>query len=92
MFAGLGGLIYLGPTLYRHFGKRYEHARTEIFEENLAYKRGTIEHLNRLRLEYRTAEEKHREVLRQTILTTVASFDRSKLPYDLNQFIRTLEK
>lgn len=84
----LGSLIYFGPDLYRFFGVRYEDARRDVFEQNISYTRGTIEHLERLKLQFELADtDGHREAIRQTALTTVASFNTTNLPPHLNNWI-----
>ena len=86
VLVGLGGLIYVGPDLYRHFGVRYEDSRRHIYEKNISYVRGTIEHVERLKYEYETADEGHKPIVKQTILASVASFDVMKLPLHVREF------
>lgn len=91
VFVGLGACTYFGPNLKEHFGTRYENADRKIFENNISHVRGTIKNLSRLRLEYKTTQdEAHKTALKEMILTESAAFDLNKLPYDLQQFIRSL--
>lgn len=85
-----GGCWYFGPDIYRHMGGRYEDARRDIFEKSNAHVHGNIEHLNRLKLEYETADEAHKSALRQAILTSFGSMDDSQWPPHLRSFINNL--
>ncbi len=42
-----GNLIYFGPDLSRHFGKRYADAERDIHQQSLSYQRGMVENLQR---------------------------------------------
>ena len=86
------GAIYLGPNIYEHFGKRYTNADRKIYEENYSFIRGTIQHINRLKLEYETAtNDAHRLALRESILSEASIISQDKLPYELKAFINKLK-
>jgi len=86
-------IIYFSPNIKQYFGTRFMNAQRNIYEENYSYVRGTIEHIERLKLEYETADNKsHKLALRQTILMTISSFDIKKLPNHLYIFINDLRR
>ena len=87
-----GVLVYFGPDIHRHFGTRYQSAERDIFEQNKSYIQGKIENLERMKLEYETAEGLHKKALREAILTQMASFDMKQLPDHLYRFIDDLRR
>ena len=88
---GFIGLIIAGPNIYEFMGGRYEEARHNIYKESTAHVHGTIEHLNRLKLEYQTANnDQHKEALRQTILTSMGQTEVHQLPLHLQTFINSI--
>lgn len=87
----LGSLIYFGPEIKQHFGTRYAEADREIFENSKPFIHGSIENLNRLRMQYQMAEnENHRNAIKTMVVTQTATLDKTQLPYDLQQWINTL--
>jgi len=54
--------------------------------------KGTVEHLNRLKLEYETAEPEHKAAFKTTILTSLYGIDEKKLPTHLQNFINELRR
>lgn len=90
-FAALGSLWFFGPDIYRFMGGRYEEARHSIYKESTAHVHGTIEHLNRLKLEYETATEPaHKIAIRETALTSMGQTEEHQLPSHLSAWIRQL--
>lgn len=89
-FLIFGGLIAFGPNIYEHFGKRYMSAERNVYEENYSYVRGKIQMIDRMKLEYETAEDEHKSAFRSAILNEVSSFDTSKLPIHQQHFINKL--
>jgi len=91
---GIGALVtlwFFGPDIYRFMGGRYEEARHGIYKESTAHVHGTIEHLNRLKLEYETAEtDAHKIAIRETALTSMGQTEEHQLPSHLSAWIRTL--
>ena len=85
-------LWYFGPDIYKHMGGRYEDSRRSIYENSSAHVHGNIEHLNRLRLEYETADSEHKPAMRTMILTSFGSMDDSKWPPHLRSFIEQLRR
>ena len=88
----LGLLWYFGPDIYRHMGGRYEESRRNIYEKSSAHVHGNIQHLERLKLEYETADEGHKAAFRTTILTTFGSMKDDQLPPHLRSFVEQLRR
>jgi hypothetical protein len=79
------------PTIYEYFGTRYANASREIFENSKPFLHGQIENLTRMQLEYRlAANEGHRDAIRSMVLTQTATMDKTKLPYELQTWIKSL--
>jgi len=85
-------LLVIGvPVLYKYCGSEFVNADSEIYQQSLSYKRGTIENLQRLKLSYETADnDNHRASIRQMALTTVSSFDETLLPPHLQKWVSEL--
>ena len=84
-------LIYFGPNIREHFGKRYASADREIFEKSKPFVHGSIENLNRLRLEYQTTENtNHKAAIRLMVVSQTANLDKTQLPLDLQQWVNSL--
>lgn len=88
----LGSLIYFAPNLYEHFGTRYESARRNVYEDNYSYVRGKIQHIERLKLDYETADELHKKAFKQAILDEASTIEFGKLPSHLQGFINNLRR
>ena len=87
----LGGLIYFGPDIKQHFGTRYASADREIFENSKPFIHGAIENLNRLRMQHELAEnDNHRKAIKTMVITQTATLDKTQLPYDLQQWVKSL--
>ncbi|MFL0802553.1 MAG: hypothetical protein K6L81_02475 [Agarilytica sp.] len=87
----IGGLIYFGPEIKEHFGTRYASADREVFENSKPFIHGTIENLNRLRMQYEMSDnQKHRNAIKTMIVSQTATLDKSQLPYDLQQWVNSL--
>ena len=90
---GIGVATYFGPDLRRHFGGRYADADREIHQQSLSMVRGTIDNVQRLKLEYAKAEgEGHRAAIREMVLVAVASIDETKLPPHLRSWVQELRR
>lgn len=87
----LAVLIYFGPDIRQHFGTRYASADREIFENSKPFIHGTIENLNRLRMQYELAEsDQHKSAIKTMVVTQTATLDKAQIPYDLQQWIKSL--
>jgi len=87
----LSSLIYFGPNIKEHFGKRYASADREIFESSKPFIHGSIENLNRLRMQYQLSEsDNHKNAIKLMVLTQTATLDKTQLPEDLRKWIETL--
>jgi hypothetical protein len=88
---GLGFVATGGDlAIYRFWAPKQENAKRVVFENTQSYVQGKTEYLNQLRLDYETADGRQKEALRRTILTESSTVDNSKLPIDLQSFIRSL--
>lgn len=82
---------YFGPDIYEHFGKRYANADREIFESSKPFIHGSIENLNRLRMQHQMASnDNHRNAIKLMVVSQTATLDRTQLPYDLQTWINSL--
>jgi hypothetical protein len=87
----LVAMIYFGPDIREHFGTRYANADREIFESSKPFIHGSIENLNRLRMQHQMAEsDNHRNAIKLMVVTQTATLDKTQLPYDLQQWIKSL--
>lgn len=90
VMAGLTGGVYY---IYDWAAPKYEETRRQTYEESQSYVRGKIQHISRMKREYETVESKgQRASIRQIVLDEVASFDRSKLPPHLLEWVEDLEE
>jgi len=86
-------LQFMGLTSYKFFAPKYEEARREVFENTQSYVEGKRQELVKYRLEYMTTEdEAEKNALKMTILSSTANLDKSLLSYELQTFLRSLEK
>jgi len=86
-------LQFMGLTSYKFFAPKYEEARREVFENTQSYVEGKRQELVKYRLEHMTTEdEAEKNALKMTILSSTANLDKSLLSYELQTFLRSLEK
>ena len=89
--AGFLFLIWAGPIIYEHFGTRYASADREIFENSKPYIHGSIENLNRLKLEYELAEtQAHKDAIRVMVVSQTTNLDMEQVPYHLRTWVESL--
>lgn len=81
----LGGLEW-----NRFFGTRSQSVQRDIFEHTKSFIDGKTNHLNQLRAEYELAEGASKVALRTIILREAGQVDMSLLPFNLQQFINSL--
>lgn len=95
-----GTIVLLGLTwliqgndffITRYFAPKAEQVRRETFEESKAYNEGTAQELRRMQLEYVKATPVQQAALSSLILHQVAGYDTTKLPPDLQSFVRELQ-
>ena len=84
-------LNQFGVFSYKFFGTQREAARHDIFKESQAYQDGKVQTLARYRLQYETADPRHRKAMRTLILTEASTADMDTLPADLVAFITRLK-
>lgn len=84
----------VGFWSYKFWAPKQENVRRQVFESTQSYVEGKVTYLNRLRMQYKEAEDGsvHKNVLRQTILTEASTIERDKLPEDLQLFISSLQR
>lgn len=93
---GVLGLIFLltafGLFNLKFWGPKFQEADREIFEETQSFVHGKISHLNRLRLEYETADTDTRRASYRTMILQEASvLEEDALPASLKLFIDSLK-
>lgn len=87
----VGSLVYFGPDIKQYFGTRYASADREIFENSKPFIHGSVENLNRLRLEYQTAEnQNHKDAIRLMVVSQTANLDLNQIPNDLKLWVKSL--
>ena len=80
----LGLCVYFNPNIYEFFGIRYENAQSNIMQNNIAYIRGKIEYLTRLKLEYsKETDPTVKTALKNTYIQELSTVDNKKLPLNL---------
>lgn len=89
----MGALIYFGPEIHQHFGKRYADADREIHQKSKSFVQGAIEHVQRLKLDYDSADnEQHRKAIRELVLVQAATIDLNQFPPHLQSWIEQLRR
>lgn len=93
---GLFGLTFLANEYeifgIKFWGVRKENAKREVFEQTQSYVEGKRQELTKYRLEYqRTKDPVEKEAIRQTVVTSFANLDYTKLPPDLQSFLNDLK-
>ena len=98
--AALGGLVFLyilgffasggNWAIYRFWAPRMEDARREVFEQTQSYVQGKNTYISRLRLQYESAEGKHKEALRRVILSEAETIDNENLTPANRSFVNSL--
>lgn len=93
VFVGLPWLV-MGNDFFlaKYFAPKHEQLRHEVFKESQSYNDGMIQELQSMWLEYQKAEPEHKAALRSVILHRYASYDESRLPSDLQVFMRNLKE
>lgn len=82
----LGGLEWR-----RFFGVQEANVQRDVFEHSKSYVDGKVNHLNQLRADYELADTPSRKAaLRTIILREASQVDVSLLPFNLQQFINSL--
>lgn len=85
------GLNFLGFANYAFFAPKYEGVRRDVMIESRAYSEATTREMYRLKLQYtqaKTPEEK--DTIAAMAKHEAQAFDISRLPLDLQYFIKSL--
>ena len=87
-----GGVMIQGTDffLYKTFAPRMENVRREVFENTKSYRQGTVQTVQQYFMQYQTADDEHKEILRQSLLLTLADYDIEQLPPHLQTWVRQL--
>ena len=83
------GFYFLG--LKKLFAPRNVAIDREVFEQSKAYVHGKIEHLQRLRLNYELGNERHRQAIRNIVLTETSTVDLNRFPVGLAKWVKSLK-
>jgi len=78
--------------LFQYFAPKYEEAKRSVFVESKEYRHGTIQELDKMRLEH--VKEKDpivQRVLEERALRLTAEWDKSELPPDIEAWLRSIE-
>ncbi len=79
-------------ALFQYFGPKYEQTRRNVFETSKAYNDGMVQELRAMQFEWIKADTNSQAALGSVFLHRVAQYDNSKLPPDLQEFVRTLKR
>lgn len=93
---GTLGLIWIAQGneffLYRYFAPKREAVKREVFEQSKEYQHGTIQELDKMRLEHvKSNSSTVKTVIENRALRMVAEFDKLNLPEDLRMWIYSIE-
>ena len=76
--------------LYKVFAPKYANVQREVFENTHSYNKGMVQELQNMQFEYEQASPEHKAALASIILHRVADYDETKLPPDMQNFVRKL--
>lgn len=94
LFAALG---FLGSAyqlaLYSYFAPRYANVQRQVYENTHSYNAGMVQNLYEMMFAYnKTTDPNSKIAMRGVFLHTVADYDESKLPADLQLFTEKLKQ
>jgi|SRR5665213_506297 len=93
LFYGLGFLATGGNlAIYKFWAPKQANAERQVFENTQGYVQGKTEYLTRLEYQYKVADPDRKPALRTLIIDEASTVDNSKLPVDLQVFIRSLKE
>jgi hypothetical protein len=79
--------------LFKVFEPKREEARREAFEASKAYNDGMAQELRAMQLDYvKAPTREQKKAIGSIALHRVAGYDRSKLPTDVEAFLRDVER
>ena len=84
-------LTFFGMKSYQYFAPKMENIRRNVFESTRSYNEGKIQDLAKYRNEYllaKTVEDKN--AIKSTINLMFANYNDSKMPMELNQFLKEM--
>lgn len=74
------------------FGPLNADLDNKIFHNTAAYTDGMVRDLENLKMQYESGNDTQKAMLKATILHRFSIYPKNKLPYDLRQFLETLNK
>jgi hypothetical protein len=76
--------------MYKFFAPKEEAVRRETFEQSKAYNDGMAQELSQMQLDYAKATPDQKAALRSVAIHRYASYDASRLPRDLQDFLQQM--
>lgn len=77
--------------LYKVFAPQYEEVKRDVFEQSKEYQHGTIQELDKMRLEHtKTKDADIKKAIESRAIRMVAEFDKNNLPDDLREWIYSI--
>ena len=78
--------------MFKFLAPRYEEVKRQVFQESKEYQHGTIQELDKMRLEHaKTNDPEIRRAIEVRATRMVAEFDKNNLPEDLRSWILSIE-
>ena len=85
------GLDYYAWGTFNFFAPKYEATRRDVMIQSRAYSEATMREMYRFKLQYAQAKtNEERDTIRAFALHEAQSFDRDRLPADLQTFLASL--
>lgn len=76
--------IFFQANIYEFFGTKMENAKSNVMQNNIAYQRGKVEHLTRLKLEYKKeSDDTVKKAIKEAYIQELITIDNNKLPMNL---------
>ena len=85
------GLNYAGYMNFKFFAPKVEQVRYDTFKQSQAYNEGMLRELYDYKIQYMNASSGQKMAMRGAILHQFSTFNRDKLPPDLQQFYTQVE-
>lgn len=81
------GLASYNLYFYKFFAPKFQNIKREVFKGTRSYNEGKIQQLAKLKIEYETASEDSKQVLKTTIGHMFADYQAEDMPYQLKVFL-----
>jgi hypothetical protein len=76
--------------MYKFFAPKQEAVRRQVFEQTYSYRRGVVQELQNMQMEYAKGTPSQRDAMASIILHRAADFPEAEMPSDLRVFIADL--